>query len=284
MATPATREAGNEALLRGEFGQAVEIYTRALSAQPEDAKLLSNRSLAFYRLSDWGSALRDAEETIRVAPDWEKGYIRKALVLEKLCRPPQELLACYELGISRVSESDELSQAVAAMRNQVDVTKPRAVTTSPSDLNEGDAAAAKTDSFAGASAAENSGAAGNGAAAGGGRLTWDEEALAQHAKERGVLYGRMKIDQPDTPFLVYDAEMAGQHKIGTVKDRNSQPEFVDIADLQRKLGLLQTDPETGRAVVADKTKSLFEQRRADFYRAEGEAFGAPAAPEARVEP
>ena len=47
-----------------------------------------------------------------------------------------------------------------------------------------------------------------------GRVTWNEDILAKHARERGVLYGTMKIDQPDTPFLVYDADKAENRRLG----------------------------------------------------------------------
>ena len=36
-------------------------------------------------------------------------------------------------------------------------------------------------------------------------VKWDEESLALNESERGVKYGTMKIDHPDTPFIYYDA-------------------------------------------------------------------------------
>lgn len=35
------------------------------------------------------------------------------------------------------------------------------------------------------------------------KITWDEEVIAEHDKERGQ---RQKIDEPDTPFLYYNPE------------------------------------------------------------------------------
>ena len=38
------------------------------------------------------------------------------------------------------------------------------------------------------------------------RVTWDEAGIQAHDAERGVRFGTMKIDQPDTPFLFLDAD------------------------------------------------------------------------------
>ena len=46
----------------------------------------SNRSAALLQLSKTGKALADAEECIRLRPDWDKGYFRKAAALEALGR------------------------------------------------------------------------------------------------------------------------------------------------------------------------------------------------------
>lgn len=43
------------------------------------------------------------------------------------------------------------------------------------------------------------------------KITWDEDVIAEHDKERGQ---RQKIDEPDTPFLYYDPEgdeVSGKH-------------------------------------------------------------------------
>lgn len=46
----------------------------------------SNRSAALLQLSKVTKALADAEECIRLRPDWDKGYYRQAGALEKLER------------------------------------------------------------------------------------------------------------------------------------------------------------------------------------------------------
>lgn len=46
----------------------------------------SNRSAALLQLSKVTKALADADECIRLRPDWDKGYYRQAAALEKLER------------------------------------------------------------------------------------------------------------------------------------------------------------------------------------------------------
>jgi hypothetical protein len=81
------------------------------------------------------------------------------------------------------------------------------------------------------------------------RCKWNEESLATHAEERGVKYGTMKIDHPDTPFLYYDEDRdpvvavrtnmlpeAREKQDGAVQGDVKQ-EF-QVEELQSKLGLV----------------------------------------------
>lgn len=54
----------------------------------------SNRSAALLQLSKTTKALADADECIRLQPDWDKGYFRKASALEVLDRKEEVRLGC----------------------------------------------------------------------------------------------------------------------------------------------------------------------------------------------
>uniref|UniRef100_A0A7S0ENX4 Uncharacterized protein n=1 Tax=Hanusia phi TaxID=3032 RepID=A0A7S0ENX4_9CRYP len=71
---------GNEAFKKGEFDRALEHYSRALETA-ENHVIRSNRSACFSQLGQHEKALVDAEEAIRLAPSWPKGYSRKAAAL-----------------------------------------------------------------------------------------------------------------------------------------------------------------------------------------------------------
>ena len=73
-------------------------------------------------------------------------------------------------------------------------------------------------------------------------ITWDEQTLAAQSLQRGVEYGTMKIEHPDTPFLYYDeAQSRGDDK-QTVCEMNlgqGTKEKLSISEMQDKLELTE---------------------------------------------
>lgn len=63
-----------------KYEEAVLHYTHAIKIDEKNHSLHSNRSLAFLRMQQFYLAMEDAKETIRLRPDWAKGYFRKAEV------------------------------------------------------------------------------------------------------------------------------------------------------------------------------------------------------------
>ncbi|XP_059486268.1 uncharacterized protein LOC132202938 [Neocloeon triangulifer] len=74
------KERGNACVKEGKFEEAVLHYTHALSIEPGNFSLHSNRSLAFLRMRHFFLALQDADETVKLNPTWAKGYFRRAEV------------------------------------------------------------------------------------------------------------------------------------------------------------------------------------------------------------
>ncbi|KAG1670772.1 hypothetical protein FOA52_014000 [Chlamydomonas sp. UWO 241] len=72
----------NAEFAAGEFLKAAALYSKAIKLDVTNAALYSNRSIALLKLKKVSKALEDAEECIRLRPEWEKGYYRKAAVLE----------------------------------------------------------------------------------------------------------------------------------------------------------------------------------------------------------
>lgn len=67
------------------------------------------------------------------------------------------------------------------------------------------------------------------------RVKFNEKEIAVDMEERGKLYGTMKIDQVETPFIYYDADedpMVAQYK------PNAPPQKVEAKALQEALGIL----------------------------------------------
>lgn len=80
------KERGNEAFKNAEFEEAIECYTKAISATDSDHTLFSNRSAAYASLEKYDESLADAAKTVKLKPDWWKGYARLGNALLKLGR------------------------------------------------------------------------------------------------------------------------------------------------------------------------------------------------------
>eukprot|EP00304_Pavlova_gyrans_P015670 CAMPEP_0206034324 /NCGR_PEP_ID=MMETSP1466-20131121/1256_1 /ASSEMBLY_ACC=CAM_ASM_001126 /TAXON_ID=44452 /ORGANISM="Pavlova gyrans, Strain CCMP608" /LENGTH=336 /DNA_ID=CAMNT_0053408601 /DNA_START=14 /DNA_END=1024 /DNA_ORIENTATION=- len=82
----AEKTAGNDHFKSGDYLKAAACYTKAIKAEPTNHVYYSNRAQAFLKLNKVQRALDDADKCISLAPDFIKGYHRKALALAALGR------------------------------------------------------------------------------------------------------------------------------------------------------------------------------------------------------
>jgi len=200
------RHGGNQALLEQDFLTAVNKYTEALkllseyessltnevpnqlseSLLKEKAKLYSNRSHAQYLQGKYKESVTDAGDCIDAQPKWDKGYVRKALALaelHKLSSADQQSVEKLEMieriymqGLKMCGQTDMLCDGLS----KIQLLKSELLKSEGNDDLESPCAPRTTPQK---------------------RVAWDEATLKQHFLERGHLYGTMKIDHPDTPFL-----------------------------------------------------------------------------------
>ena len=67
-----------------DYDKAIAAYTEALSIDANSHTVLSNRSLAYFKLGKYQDALKDAERAVIALPKWPKGYLRKCSALNAL--------------------------------------------------------------------------------------------------------------------------------------------------------------------------------------------------------
>ncbi|KAJ7969865.1 protein SGT1-like [Quillaja saponaria] len=84
MASDLVKKA-KEAFIDDHFELAVDLYTQAISLNPQSAELLADRSQANIKLSNYAEAVADANRAIELDPGLAKAYLRKGT-------------ACYKLG------------------------------------------------------------------------------------------------------------------------------------------------------------------------------------------
>jgi tetratricopeptide (TPR) repeat protein len=83
-ASAALKDQGNEQFKAGNYLKAAALYTQAIKLDPDNPTLYSNRAAAFLHLVKLNKALADADTTIKLKPQWEKGHFRKGCVLESM--------------------------------------------------------------------------------------------------------------------------------------------------------------------------------------------------------
>ncbi|XP_018014215.1 stress-induced-phosphoprotein 1 [Hyalella azteca] len=108
----ALKDAGNAALNADKPKEAIEKYSEAIKLDPENHVLFSNRSAAYAKLENYTAALADAEATVRLKPDWPKGYSRKGAALVYLNRL-DEAEEAYEAGLKLEPNNQQLKSGLS---------------------------------------------------------------------------------------------------------------------------------------------------------------------------
>lgn len=96
MAGKELKEKGNTFIKEKRYQEAINCYTTALASDSSSHTVLSNRSLAFFKLGKLKEALDDANKCIGIAPEFGRGYLRKATALNGLGNHTGAMLAAEE--------------------------------------------------------------------------------------------------------------------------------------------------------------------------------------------
>ncbi|KAK9076316.1 hypothetical protein SSX86_004650 [Deinandra increscens subsp. villosa] len=76
MAEEIKRQA-NEAFKANKFSQAIDLYTKAIELNGENAVYWANRAFSHAKLEEYGSAIQDASKAVEIDPKYSKGYYRR---------------------------------------------------------------------------------------------------------------------------------------------------------------------------------------------------------------
>lgn len=132
------KDQGNEFFKSGKYLKAAALYTQAIKKDPSNPTLFSNRAAALLQLDKLNKALDDAEMTIKLKPEWEKGHFRKGCILEAMKRY-DDALASFQIAsqynpqsqevlkkikkINQLVKDSKRAQEVENMRSNVDMAK-----------------------------------------------------------------------------------------------------------------------------------------------------------------
>jgi len=90
------KEKGNEEFKKQNYEKAIEYYTYATEMDPTNHVFYTNRAMCYAAMKKWDKSLRDAETSIKIKRDWEKGHYRRGVALQNLGRLPEAVAAFSE--------------------------------------------------------------------------------------------------------------------------------------------------------------------------------------------
>nr|GEW21679.1 serine/threonine-protein phosphatase 5-like [Tanacetum cinerariifolium] len=77
------KQQANEAFKGNKFNQAIDLYTKAIELNGENAVYWANRAFSHTKLEEYGSAIQDASKAVEIDPKYSKSYytpkIKKSL-------------------------------------------------------------------------------------------------------------------------------------------------------------------------------------------------------------
>lgn len=110
------KEKGNNHLKNKEYSEALNCYNEAANLEPSNHIHFSNRSACYFNMSNYLKALEDAETSIKIKPDYIKGYQRKASALEKLDKS-EEAIEVYKKALEQDPNNQQCKDALAELES-----------------------------------------------------------------------------------------------------------------------------------------------------------------------
>eukprot|EP01100_Stratorugosa_tubuloviscum_P000793 TRINITY_DN117_c1_g2_i4.p1 TRINITY_DN117_c1_g2~~TRINITY_DN117_c1_g2_i4.p1 ORF type:complete len:319 (-),score=177.58 TRINITY_DN117_c1_g2_i4:928-1884(-) len=102
---------GNTAFLNGKFEESITYFTEAISYDPNNHVLYSNRSGAYASLKDWTKALSDAQKTVELKSDFAKGFSRLGIAYFYL-GDLEKATKAYQDGLKLDPNNQQLKQGL----------------------------------------------------------------------------------------------------------------------------------------------------------------------------
>lgn len=124
------KEKGNEYFKKGEYSSAIKHYSEAISRNPDDPKLYSNRAACYTKLAAFDLGLRDCDSCVRLDEKFIKGWIRKGKILQGMQQPAKALSAyqkALELDASNAEALEGYRQCSMAVHSNPAEVRQRAM-------------------------------------------------------------------------------------------------------------------------------------------------------------
>jgi len=111
------KDKGNKAFGEKKYKDAIAHYTQAVKFDDSDAAFYSNRSAAYMGVNDFTNALSDSDHTIRLKPNWVKGYYRRGIALQAMNKI-DEAIAAYQQGLKVEPSNGDIPVKLAEVQKE----------------------------------------------------------------------------------------------------------------------------------------------------------------------
>ncbi|GJE84765.1 heat shock protein sti1 homolog [Phanerochaete sordida] len=115
MSADELKAQGNKAFQAKDYDNAIDLFSKAIELDQSNFVLWSNRSAAKAGKRQYGAALEDAEQCVKINPAWSKGYARKGAALHGL-RRYEEAISAYEEGL-KLEDSPALRKGLQEVKD-----------------------------------------------------------------------------------------------------------------------------------------------------------------------
>ena len=112
------KDKGNQLVQERKYNEALNCYSKAIELDASDPILYSNRSAMYFNLALYENAFIDAEQALKLKPNYPKAYLRKGNALEKLNKY-EEALEAYSTGLQIDCNNSQLLEAHQKLENLI---------------------------------------------------------------------------------------------------------------------------------------------------------------------
>ncbi|CAI9093936.1 OLC1v1029549C1 [Oldenlandia corymbosa var. corymbosa] len=127
MASSDLERRANEAFIDDHFDLAVDLYSQAIAANPNNAaEVFADRAQANIKLSNFAEAVADANKSIELDPSIAKAYLRKGIASIKL-KKFQSAKEALQLGASILPQDPRFSKFITECENHISEETKKAV-------------------------------------------------------------------------------------------------------------------------------------------------------------
>lgn len=97
----------NDAFTKGDYNQAVQLYTEAIALSPHNHILFTNRSASYAQLHKYAESLDDARKAKHINPQWTLAYLQEGMALLQLGNHG-DAMASFASGLAQESSNSDL--------------------------------------------------------------------------------------------------------------------------------------------------------------------------------